>query len=189
MPDEDNNILESKPGRKSLKHAFVVCADLGCLLLKINACDNNSNKSYTIAKTLHQPSGYYLVTCCSFDKSENEQTYYRGRDCMKIFCEDLKGYVNRIINFEMKPMIPLIDEEKASYENQQVCHICKKEFCIDTNNKKEYNLMKKVRDHCHYTGNYRGAAHSICNLRYKVLKEIPAVFHNGSAYDYHFINI
>ena len=45
----------------------------------------------------------------------------------------------------------------------------------------------KVRDHCHYTGKYRGAAHSICNLRYKIPKEIPVVFHNGSTYDYHFI--
>ena len=47
--------------------------------------------------------------------------------------------------------------------------------------------MQKVRDHCHYTGKYRGAAHSICNLRYKIPKEIPVVFHNGSSYDYHFI--
>ena len=47
--------------------------------------------------------------------------------------------------------------------------------------------MQKVRDHCHYTGKYRGAAHSICNLRYKIKKEIPVVFHNGSAHDYHFI--
>ena len=45
----------------------------------------------------------------------------------------------------------------------------------------------KVRDHCHDTGKYRGAAHNICNLRYKVPKEIPVVFHNGSTYDYHFI--
>ena len=45
----------------------------------------------------------------------------------------------------------------------------------------------KVRDHCHYTGKYRGAAHNICNLRYKIPKEIPMVFHNGSTYDYHFI--
>ena len=50
-------------------------------------------------------------------------------------------------------------------------------------NKKNY----KVRDHCHYTGKYRGAAHNICNLKYKVPKEIPIVFHNGSTYDYHFI--
>ena len=47
--------------------------------------------------------------------------------------------------------------------------------------------MQKVRDHCHYTGKYRGAAHSICNLRYKIPKEIPVVFHNGSTHDYHFI--
>ena len=45
----------------------------------------------------------------------------------------------------------------------------------------------KVRDHCHYVGKYRGAAHNICNLRYKVPKEIPVVFHNGSTYDDHFI--
>ena len=47
--------------------------------------------------------------------------------------------------------------------------------------------MQKVRDHCHYTGKCRGAAHSICNLCYELSKEIPVVFHDGSAYDYHFI--
>ena len=46
---------------------------------------------------------------------------------------------------------------------------------------------KKVRDHCHYTGKFRGAARSECNLRYEVPKEIPVVLHNGSTYDYHFI--
>ena len=50
--------------------------------------------------------------------------------------------------------------------------------------KKKYH---KARYHCHYTGKFRGAAHSICNLRYKTPKEIPIVFHNGSTYDYHFI--
>ena len=45
----------------------------------------------------------------------------------------------------------------------------------------------KVKDHCHYTEKYRVAAHYICNLRYKIPKEIPVVFHNGSTYDYHFI--
>ena len=46
---------------------------------------------------------------------------------------------------------------------------------------------QKVRDHCHYTGKYRGAAYNICNLRYKLPKEIPVVFHNGTTYDYNFI--
>ena len=46
---------------------------------------------------------------------------------------------------------------------------------------------KKSRYHCHYTGKFRRAAHSECKLRYKVPKEIPVVFYNGSIYDYHFI--
>ena len=46
--------------------------------------------------------------------------------------------------------------------------------------KKNYKNYKKVRDHDHYTGKYRGAAHSICNLRYKTIKKIPVIFHNGS---------
>ena len=44
-----------------------------------------------------------------------------------------------------------------------------------------------VRGHCQYTGKYSGVAHDVCNLRYKLPKETPVVFHNGSTYDYHFI--
>ena len=63
----------------------------------------------------------------------------------------------------------------------------KKSFVMIKIKKSEYELYHKVRDHCHYTGKFRGAAHNICNLRYKVPKEIPIVFHNGSVYDYHFV--
>ena len=87
-------------------------------------------------------------------------------------------------------MIPLTKKEEENYNNQKVCYICKKEF--NNNDTAESSSLErkktyKVRDHCHYTGKYRGAAHNICNLRYKVPKEIPIVFHNGSTYDYHFI--
>ena len=46
---------------------------------------------------------------------------------------------------------------------------------------------RKIRDHCHCTGEYRGAVHNICNLKYSVTKKFPIAFHNGSKYDYHFI--
>ena len=84
---------------------------------------------------MHRPSGYSLITCCSFDKSKNERKFCRGIDCMKIFCNDLKDQANRIINYEKKEMIPLTDKEKESYENQKICHTCEKEFCTDKNNK------------------------------------------------------
>ena len=90
--------IESKPGKKPPKHAFAIYADLECLLLRMNTCNNNPNKSYTTAKALHKPSGYSLLTSCSFDKLENKSTYYRGKYCMKRFCGDLKKHVTRITN-------------------------------------------------------------------------------------------
>ena len=78
-------------------------------------------------------------------------------------------------------MIPLTKKEEKNNNKQEVYYICKKEF--NTDDKKHY----KVKDHCHYWGKYRGAAHNTCNLRYRIPKEIPIVLHNGSTYDYHFI--
>ena len=55
------------------------------------------------------------------------------------------------------------------------------------NEKNKFKIYQKVRDHCHYTGKFRGAAHSICNLNYKVPKENAIKIHNVSTYDYHFL--
>ena len=73
MPDENKKILKYIPGEKSLKVSFIIYADLECLLQKINTCSNNPEKSYTEKKALHRPSGYSLVTCCSFDKSKTKE--------------------------------------------------------------------------------------------------------------------
>ena len=80
-------------------------------------------------------------------------------------------------------MIPLTNREEDIYEKSKYCHICNKEFKDDEKNKN----YAKVRDHDHYTGKFRGAAHSICNLRYQEQREIPVVLHNGSNYDFHLI--
>ena len=110
-------------------------------------------------------------------------SYDRGKDCMKKFCRNLRKHATKIINYEKKEMIPLEKKEEKNHNKQKVCHICKKGFSTDDSDKK----YQKVKDHCHYNGKYRGAAHDICTLRYKTPKEIPAVFHNGSTYDYHLI--
>ena len=75
-------------------------------------------------------------------------------------------------------------EQWESYENSKICYICKEKFEEKYLKNKKHH---KVRDHCHYIGEYWGAAHSICNLKYSVSKTIPIVFHNISNYDYHFI--
>ena len=181
MPTKDNNIIKYNHGEKSMKLPFVIYTDLECLLEKKSTCINNPNESSTTEINKHTPSGYSLFTRCSFDESKNKLNYYRGEDCMKKFCEDLRTHATKIINYEMKKMMPLTLKEEIYHNKQIICYICKKEF--DNNDKKQ----QKVRDHCHYTGKYRGATHNICNLRYKVPKEIPVVFYNGSTYGYHFI--
>ena len=79
----------------------------------------------------------------------------------------------------------LLTKEKKSYEEQEACHICEGKFCVDENDE-DYKSRKKVKDHCHYTGKFRGAAHRKCNLNYKVPKNIPIIIHNAS-YVTHFI--
>ena len=181
MPTKNNDTIKYNHGEKSMKLPFVIYADLQCLFEKMSTCINNPNESSTTKINKHVPLGYSIFTHCSFDESKNKLNYYRGKDCMKKFSKDLREHASKIINYEQKKMTPLTTEEQIYHNKQKICYICKKEF--NNNDKKNY----KVRDHCHYTGKYRGAAHNICNLRYKVPKEIPIVFHNGSTYDYHFI--
>ena len=179
MPNEDNKILKYNHGEKSMRASFIIYADLESLLEKMDTCDDNLEKSSTIKINKHTPSGYSLFTHCSFNKAENKIDYYSGEDCMKKFYIDLRQHATKI----KKEIIPLTKKEEKNHNKQKVCHICKKELNTDDSDKKYH----KVKDHCHYTGKYRGAAHDICNLKYKIPKEIPVVFHNGSTYDYHFI--
>ena len=81
--------------------------------------------------------------------------------------------------------MPLNHEENNLYNEQKICHIYEEKFCTDKDDK-DYINRKKVKDHCHYTGKFRGAAHSKCNLNYNVQKEIPIIIHNAS-YDTHFM--
>ena len=84
-----------------------------------------------------------------------------------------------------KEMIPLTYEENKSYKEQEACHICQERFSMDKDDE-NYKNNNKVKDHCLYTGKFRGAAHSKCNLDYKIPKDIPIIIHNAS-YDTHFI--
>ena len=69
----------------------------------------------------------------------------------------------KIINYDEKEMIPLTKEENNFYNEQEICYISKEKFCIDKDDKNYINKIK-IKDHCHYTWEFTGAAHSICNL-------------------------
>ena len=184
MPKPNKNIVEFKSNEKSLHILHVIYAHLEAITKKIQSSEPNPEKSYTEKKNVYIACSYALHVIITQD--ENLITSYRGTDCMQKFGKPLKTVARMIINTPQKPMIQLTDEEKKHHEESNTCHICNDEFC---NNKEDerYHNYRKVRDHCHYAEKYRGAVHSICNLKYKAPKEIPVIFHNGSKYDYHFI--
>ena len=80
----------------------MVYAELECLLEKMHSCQNNLEKSYTEKKTKHTPSGYSLCTNCLIDSTKNKLDCYKGEDCLKIFCKDLREHPTKIINYEKK---------------------------------------------------------------------------------------
>ena len=111
MPEEYNKTLKYIEGEKSMRVPFIIYADLECLLEKMNICHNNPEKSSTTKINKHTPSGYLLFTHCSFDRTKNKLDYYRGKNCMKSFCLDLRENATKIINYEKKEMILLTKKE------------------------------------------------------------------------------
>ena len=97
---------------------------------------------------------------------------------MEKFVEYIEEEVKRLYEtFPRQPMTKLTDVLKREHETAEKCHVCLKEFNDPKNG--------KVRDHCHYTGLYQGAAHNNCNLTYRIPDHISIVFHNLSGYDAH----
>ena len=122
MPNDGNKISEYNCGEKSLKVPAIIYVDLECLLIKMHSCQSNSEKSCTEKKTKHTPSGNSLFTLfiCSFDSAENKLDCYRGKDCMERFCKDLRDHAMKIINYEEKEIIPLIDKESKSHKKNLI---------------------------------------------------------------------
>ena len=104
MPEEDNEILKYNHREKSIRTPFVVYADLECLLEKMIICHNDPEKSLTTKVNKHTPSGYLLYTQCWFDTTKNMPDYYRAKNFMEKFFNDLKEHTTRIINYEKKEM-------------------------------------------------------------------------------------
>ena len=100
-----------------------------------------------------------MSTISSFRSIENKHDVYKGKDCMKTFCESLREYTMKTMNCKK--------EQQESYENGKICYICKETY---DNKYLKDTKYRKVRDHCHYTGEYGGSAHRICNLKYSVPK-------------------
>ena len=136
MPSKGKNIIKYNSGEKSFPVANIIYFDLEALQIDNDSCSNNPRRSYTERKVIHEVCGYLLNLVRTYDK--NILKSYRGKDCMEKFTEDLNTLAMKIINTPKKEMIPLTKIQKRLYETCKYCHICKKKFCNDENDKEKY---------------------------------------------------
>ncbi|XP_030762209.1 uncharacterized protein LOC115887026 [Sitophilus oryzae] len=175
------NILKFTNLERKLKVSFVVYADFETILEPIQTEQNelDSEISYTVKTHQHVPYSFAYYIKCDFDNSQSIFKTFRGPDAHKVFIDWLETDCKSIYNRYMKNIVsmpPLSSVQEAVFYQVTHCHICERPFNIED---------ERVRDHCHLTGNYRGAAHSVCNLNFKVPNFIPVFFHNISNFDSH----
>ena len=163
----------------SEKAPFTVYADFESLIKPMDNCDPDPNKSYTKKHQKHEPisfsyyinssiNGVFKPVLRKYTKTKPEDA-----DAIDVFIKWLEEDVKAIANIEKKEMI-FTEEDRKQFNKASDCWICG-----------EYLGNDRVRDHCHYTGRYRGPAHNSCNLKYRKPKSISVFFHNLSGYDSH----
>ena len=172
---------------KKMRVPFVVYADFECFTEKIDTCQPNDNKSFTNRYQKHKPSGFsYLIKCFDDNLFSPKLVQYTAKstndNIPQLFIESLEEDIITIYNrFKIPKEMEMTPEDEIDFYNATKCHICEEEIDEETDDKKN----KKVRDHCHLTGKFRGAAHNKCNLKFKIPKFYPVIFHNLSGYDSH----
>ena len=185
MPFLEN--IQFKNFYKKQRVPFVVYADFECFTEKIDTCQPDDSKSFTNQYQKHKPSGFcYLIKCFDDNLFYPKLVKYTAEspdeDIPQLFIESLEKDIKEIYNKFKKPKkMVMTQEDKIDFRRATICHICEEEIDKDTDDE-NYRI---VRDHCHLTGKYRGAAHNMCNLKFRLPKFYPVIFHNLSGYDSH----
>ena len=128
----------------------------------------------------HIPCSFAYKFVCVDDKFSKPIVVYRGKNATYKFIEAkfkeyeyCKKVMKKFLNKSL-----IMTEEEEEFQSSNTCWICEKLIEDDD---------EKVRDHCHITGKFRGAAHWSCNINFQLTKKVPVIFHNLRGYDSHLI--
>ena len=177
----------------ALPPPFVIYADFESCIVP---CTDGKETEHTTQLDEHVPCSFcYKVICPLDDSLSKPLKLYRGENAVYKFCEAIleeEECLHRRMDDFKKSKPILTKKDLISWNEATTCHICGNYFG-DGENDAENDAEKcigpsqKVRDHCHVTGKYRGAACNRCNLHLKLPNFIPVIFHNLTGYDGHLI--
>ena len=179
IPPEGRNHITFKNHQNQVPVPYVIYADFESIIKP--KTEKAGDKSELTSEHEACGFGYQVVGC---DGTANAPVIYRGENAVEVFLQHLEYEVSSInyIFAHPKPLT-MKKQDSIAYENATHCWICEKELG-------NFKTNPKVRDHCHFTGQYRGPAHKSCNLKLKIkpgVTKIPVVFHNLKGYDSHLI--
>ena len=162
--------MKFKSYKHMLERPFIAYCDFECSLIPTEMSDKIA---------LHEPNSAAAYFACTFDHNRNQYYKFEGKDCVQNMLEQLRLLASRCVKEQQEnTKMEITAEDAKNYKKAKCCYICNRAF-TETN--------KKVRDYCHRTGCYRGAAHNACNINYFSNRYLPVVFHNLRGYDSHLI--
>ena len=175
--DVEEGIIKFENYFKQLPVPFKIYADFECNLRDVEVYEGSCTKKYHE----HVPCSYAFMVVCIDDRFSKSIVVFRGKNAayefIKAILKEYK-YCKKIMKEHFNKNLVMTEEEEHLFQQSNSCWICKKLI----NNDEE-----KVRDHCHITSKFRGAAHWSCNIKFQLTKKIPVIFPNLKGYDSHLI--
>ena len=176
LPEPGKNILKFKKWDHLFKSPLRIYADLECALVDRYETEGEGTMTYHN----HEPIACSIRYVSEIPNLQFRPFNYRGPDAHKRLVKELKR-----VAFEIEKIPDLFahhdPEELERFNNATSCFACGGEFVPDDIN------LRKVFDHCHWTGKYRSAMHSQYNLQCRRERNFPVFFHNLSKYDGNFL--
>ena len=172
LPEKGKKILKFKNIQNCVECPIKIFADFESILAPM---EETSGKVRMYQK--HIPISFVIRIVSRIEGFELDPTVYTGSNAEKVFVKELEKIMRRIYDRFHHP-VPMTwsKEAEAKYNAQNKCYACGTEFVPGDRDFES----KKVRDHCPFTGKYRGALHSRCNLKLRQPKTFPVFFHNLS---------
>ena len=152
---------------KEIPVPFNIYADFECNLKGVEIYEDSYSKNYQ----KHIPCSFAYKVVCIDDRFSKVIAVFRGKNAAYEFIKAiLKEYEYRkkVMKKHFNKYL-IMSEEEEQFQSSNTCWICKK--LIDHDN-------EKVRDHCHITGKFRGAAYRGCNINFQITKNVSVIFHN-----------